>query len=141
VRSMFERGADVVDGRLSGFDVEGGGFEHDVGLSRVEPGVVVLALLAEQFRECIRALCAQETGHIKAGRVYLPADAPRSDARDAPLDAVAFAQFGVLASQEFDQRPIDVAEAEQADGKGFHECDGEYNKRMFLLSETSDGRS
>jgi hypothetical protein len=30
--SVIEGGADVVYGRLAGFDVEGGGFEEDVGL-------------------------------------------------------------------------------------------------------------
>jgi len=44
VGSVFERGANVVDGRLAGFDVEGGSFEYDVGLGGVElagPGTVV----------------------------------------------------------------------------------------------------
>jgi len=122
VGSVFERGADVVDGWLSGFDVEGSGFEHDGGLSRVEPGVVVLAPFAAHSRECIRVLRTQEFGPIKAERVYLPADAPRGDACDAPLDAVTLAQFGFFALQEFDQCPIDVAEAEQAEVSGLHVC-------------------
>src|ERR1700674_2101036 len=138
--SVFERGADVVDGRLSVFDVEGGSFEHDVGLSGLEPGVVVLPLPAAHSRECIRVLRSQEIGHTKAGRVYLPADAPRSDSRDTPLDAVTLAQLAVFALQKFNQRPVDIAEAKQADGKGFHECDGEYSKRRFLRFETSEGR-
>ena len=32
VGSLIEGGADVVDGRLAVLDVEGGGFEEDVGL-------------------------------------------------------------------------------------------------------------
>jgi hypothetical protein len=32
VGSVLEGGADVVDGGLAGFDVEGRGFEEDVGL-------------------------------------------------------------------------------------------------------------
>jgi hypothetical protein len=51
---------------------------------------------------------------------------------------MALAQFGFFALQEFDQRPVDVAEAKQADGKGFHECDGEYSKRRFVPCETSE---
>ena len=39
VGSVVERGADVVDGGLAGVDVEGGGFEDDVGAGRGEPGV------------------------------------------------------------------------------------------------------
>src|SRR6267378_4067810 len=125
VGSAFERGADVIDGWLSAFDVEGSSFEHDIRLSRVEPGVAVCALFAAHSRECIRVLRAQEIGHIKAGRVYLPADAPRGDSRDAPLDAVALAQLGFFALQEFDQRPVDVAESEQAEVNGFHVCESE----------------
>ena len=37
VGSVLERGADVIDGGLAGFDVERGGFEEDVGLGGFEP--------------------------------------------------------------------------------------------------------
>jgi hypothetical protein len=37
--SVLEGGADVIDGGLSGFDIEGSGFEEDVGAARGEPGV------------------------------------------------------------------------------------------------------
>jgi len=37
VGSVFEGGADVVDGGLSGFDVERGGFEENVGAGGLQP--------------------------------------------------------------------------------------------------------
>ncbi len=37
VGSVLERGADVIDGGLAGFDVERGGFEEDVGLGCCQP--------------------------------------------------------------------------------------------------------
>ncbi len=125
VGSVLERVPDVVDSRLSGFDVERSSFKHDVGLGRVEPGVVVLALFAADSAEWIRTRGAQNFGRVKAGRVYLPADAPRGDACDAPLDAVALAQFGFFVLQKFNQRPVDVAEAEQAEVHGIHVCEPE----------------
>ena len=42
VGAVGEGGADVVDGGLPGGDVEGGGFEEDVGLGIEEPVVDVL---------------------------------------------------------------------------------------------------
>ena len=39
VGSVVEGGADVIDGRLAGLDVEGGGFEEDVGLGGLELGL------------------------------------------------------------------------------------------------------
>ncbi len=39
VGSVLERGADVIDGRLAGFDVEGGGFEEDIGLGGFQPSL------------------------------------------------------------------------------------------------------
>ena len=37
VGSVGEGGADVVDAGLAGLDVEGGGFEEDVGIGRFQP--------------------------------------------------------------------------------------------------------
>jgi hypothetical protein len=47
---------------------------------------------------------------------------------------VAVAQFGVFPLQKFDQRPIDVAEAEQAEVNSFHEGDGESIPHVFASS-------
>jgi hypothetical protein len=37
VGSVIECGADVVDGGLAGFDIEGGGFEEDIGAGGLQP--------------------------------------------------------------------------------------------------------
>ena len=41
VGSVVEGGADVIDGGLAGFDVEGGGFEENVGAGGFQPGADV----------------------------------------------------------------------------------------------------
>ena len=41
VGSVFESGADVIDGGLAVLDIQRGGFEEDVGFGRIEPGADV----------------------------------------------------------------------------------------------------
>src|ERR1700758_4062437 len=106
VGSVFERGADMVDGWLSVFDVERGRFEDDVGTGGVQPVVIALALLSLNSCECIRTTRTREPGRAKACRVPPPANTPGGHARYLPLDAVTLAQFGVFFLQKLDQRAI-----------------------------------
>jgi hypothetical protein len=112
VGSVLEGGADVVDGGLSGFDVERCGFEEDVGLGGGEPGADVGQLLI-RFAAVQRAEPAPWTSSgqalslskgvsaphlfrrmgIQTIRVGDPTQAAGGDAGDAVGDAVAIAQF------------------------------------------------
>jgi hypothetical protein len=117
VGSVVEGGADVVDGGLAGFDVEGCGFEEDVGLGFREPVADVSFSLS--FRlfggRGARAACFD---WVEAVGIRDPAQAAGGDAGEAEGDAVAIAQFLGTIFEEADQGPVDVAEAEEAEVVG-----------------------
>jgi hypothetical protein len=88
-----EGGADVVDGGLSGFDVEGAGFEEDVGLGGFQPGVDILIRFSRSGRG--RPLSIQRIFYIQAIGISEPAEAAGGDAGDTEGDSVAGAEFGL----------------------------------------------
>jgi hypothetical protein len=129
VGSVLEGGADVVDGGLAIFHVERCGFEEDVGLGGGEPGadvVDVSGLAGERGRiRCwhFAGKSARATlVRVDSGRVGNPAQAAGGDSGDAAGDAVAIAEFLRAVFEEADERPVDIAEAEEAEvvgGDGF----------------------
>jgi hypothetical protein len=52
---------------------------------------------------------------INSVRIGDPAQAARGDAGDAECNAVSLAQFGGAVFEQADERPVDVAEAEEAE--------------------------
>jgi hypothetical protein len=96
VGSVVEGGADVLDGGLSSLDVEGCGFEKNVGAGGGEPGVDGVGFrVSWGGRSCpptvgnrIR-IKIEDRGGIKAVLVGDPAQTSRGDAGDAIVDAVA----------------------------------------------------
>jgi len=59
---------------------------------------------------------------VDSGRIGNPAQAARGDSGDAAGDAVALAEFLRAVFEEADERPVDIAEAEEAKvvgGDGF----------------------
>ena len=78
--TMVERGTDVVDSGLAGFDVERCGFKEDIGLSFREPGMNVAGIVGR-----IQML------PINPARIGDPAETARCDSGDAVIDAVAAA--------------------------------------------------
>jgi hypothetical protein len=77
VGSMIEGGADVVDGGLAGFYVEGCGFEEDIGAGGGEPGANVGRVGAG--REC----SGQAGLGIETGVIGDPSQATSGDSGDA----------------------------------------------------------
>ncbi len=57
-------------------------------------------------------------GGVESIRVSNPAQAARGDSGDAVGDAVAVAEFLGAVFEETDQRPVDVAETEEAEVVG-----------------------
>jgi hypothetical protein len=130
VGSVFERRADVLDGGLAGFDVERCGFEEDVGAGGGEPGFRLIVggcgpqgLKPAFCRGVIGTtevapfpfvLRIESDGSVQAVCVSDPAQAAGGDSGDAVRNAVAVAKFLGAVFEEADQRPVDVAEAEEA---------------------------
>ena len=108
VGSVFEGGADVVDGGLAVFHVQGCSFEEDVGFGGGEPFADV-----RQLR-----IRLQDSLGIQTIRGGDPAKASGGDAGDAVGDAVAGAEFLGAVGEEADESPVDVAEAEEAEVVG-----------------------
>ena len=85
VGSVLEGGADVVDGGLAGFDVEGRGFEEDVGAGGGEPVADVgghlrmdaSRLLSGQASPAPHKLCRQSSDPGRSGRRSSPGGARR----------------------------------------------------------------
>ena len=104
VGSVFEGGADVIDGGLAVFHVERGGFEQDVGAGRGEPFVDVFAAMGgARFEIRCRHFAggsarATQSVYIDALRVGDPAQASGGDSGDAEGDAVAVAEFSARSS-------------------------------------------
>jgi hypothetical protein len=115
VGSVSEGGADVVDGGLSGFDVEGSGFEEDIGAGCGEPLFHVCWL-----RLCFPAISGQECPlhaivRIQAVRVRDPAQAAGGDSGDAIGDVVSLAELMLAVFEQANKRTVYVAEAEEAE--------------------------
>ena len=100
VGSVIEGGADVVYGGLAGFDVEGGGFEEDVGLGCGEPGADVFG--GFRFARLGGGRACDVCFGIEAFRVGDPSQAARGDAGDAEGDSVTLAQFSGAVLEEAD---------------------------------------
>jgi hypothetical protein len=87
---VVERGADVIDGGLAGLDVEGSGFEEDVGLGGLEP-----VLNGRQLLIRSEGFVGQErpthTVRIKAIRIGDPSQAAGCYSGYAEGDFVAVA--------------------------------------------------
>jgi hypothetical protein len=140
--SVDERSANVVDGGLAGFDVEGCGLEEDVGASGGEPGV----RLSGRSRFLIRIrigtselvpfpararvwgsgdlrLFAGESARapffrVEAVGVGDPPEAAGSNAGDAVRDPVLAAELMGAVGEQADERAVDVAESEEAEVEG-----------------------
>ena len=121
VGSVLERGADVIDGGLSGLDVEGRGFEEDVSLGGLKPGADGCRLLircpAFIGQECPIHTCFR----IQAVGVGNPSQAEGCDSGDAERNSVALAQFLFAVAQELHEGAVDIAEAEEAEVVGANE--------------------
>jgi hypothetical protein len=61
----------VIDGGLAGFDVEGGGFEEDVGLGSFQPSMYV-GKLQIRFDRFVGQECPSHTINFQAVRVGDP---------------------------------------------------------------------
>jgi len=112
VGSVFEGGADVVGGGLAGFDVEGRGFEEDVGLGFCQPVADVSFSFSFRLGTGARATFLDR---VEASGIRDPTQAAGGDAGEAEGDAVAIAQFLGTIFEETDEGPVDVAEAEEAE--------------------------
>ena len=108
VGPVLEGGADVVDGGLAVFHVQGCSFEEDVGFGGGEPFADV-----RQLR-----IRLQDSLGIQTIRGGDPAKASGGDAGDAVGDAVAGAEFFGAVFEEADESPVNVAEAEEAEVVG-----------------------
>ena len=104
VGSVLERGADVVDGGLAGFDVERCGFEEDIGAGGGEPFADVLgggkacAKNRLRFRRFagVGARATSRVGHggrVHAIRIGDPSQTARGDASDEVSDPVTVAKL------------------------------------------------
>jgi hypothetical protein len=92
VGSVVEGGADVICGGLAGLDVEGGGFEEDVGLGGGQPVLDVcwLRIRSSGFSARGRALYIIHTElGSQTVRVGDPSQAAGCEARDAEGNSVA----------------------------------------------------
>src|ERR1700692_4068335 len=121
--SVCERAPNMVDRWLPVFDVEKSSLEEHIGLSRIQPIAITVALFSVNFSERTRTCRVQKFGNRKADRVYAPADSPGRNTRNAPFNAVALTQFAVCFLQEFNQRTINVAESDKAETIELHECE------------------
>jgi hypothetical protein len=92
VGSVLERGSDVIGGGLAVFDVEGGGFEEDVGLGGFQPGLDGRWILI-RYPAFVGQECPTHTVQIQTIRVGDPSQVAGCDSGDAELNSVAVAQF------------------------------------------------
>lgn len=127
MRSVFERGADVIDRRQTGFDIKRRGFEEHVPTSRGKPRLCLFVGgcgprgLKPAFLRWLFGTAQAAPFQIQTVGIGDPAQASRGDSGDAELNAVALAQFLGAVLEQPDQRPVDVAEAEEAEVVGTDE--------------------
>jgi hypothetical protein len=126
VGSMVQGGADVVDGRLSGRNVEGSGFEEDVSFGRGEPGMDVCSL--REFRGGGRF----DLFGIDACRIGDPTEAAGGDSCDDEFDPATLAEFLRSISEEADQGAVYVAEAQEAEIVGADRASHGAKARMYF---------
>jgi hypothetical protein len=117
---VLERGANVIDGGLAGFYVKGCGFEEDIGLGGGEPvadvGRLESRFLAISGQECPpHTFLLRTCLEIQPDRVRDPTETPGGEACDAVRHSVALAKVFGPVSKQPDERPVDVAVAEQAE--------------------------
>jgi len=105
---VIERATDVVDGGLTALDVEGRGFEKNIGAGGLQPVVNIGGLCIILPERPI------QMGWIKTIRVSDPAQTPGCDSRNAKSDSVERAERFFPVDQKLRERPVDVAEAEEA---------------------------
>jgi len=95
VGAGFERGNEVVDGRLPGLCVQRADFEEYVGFGAFEP----FADVARWIRG-LREMAAQSGDRVQAFGLGNPAEAARGDAGEAPANVVFAAQFAFLGDEQ-----------------------------------------
>ncbi len=118
VGSVLERGADVIDGGLAGFDVERGGLEYERRPGRPSASLG-RSLTSDQMSRPSAAKCPLHAGRgIETIWVGDPSQTASCDSRDAERNSVAVAKFVLTISQQFHERTVYVAEAEKAEVVG-----------------------
>ena len=80
--AVFERGADVIHGRLAVVDVEGCRFEQNVGFRGRKP-VADIVRARPRFCGMDGRIRPMQRRRLPAIRLRNPSPAPRSDSRDA----------------------------------------------------------
>src|SRR5580704_972429 len=102
----------MIGSGLAGAAVERGGFEENSRVCSLEPLSHILRFAPGRgFREAI----GEKRRRIEAFRISDPADAPRSDARESPFDAIGAAEHVGLGHQEPHEFLAYISEANKRD--------------------------
>jgi hypothetical protein len=110
VCARFERGAQVIDRGLAGEAIERGGFEENVGARAGEPLANVLRAVRRRGRRAV----GDERCRIEAGGLGKPAEAPRGQAGEPPLDAEVAAKLRCFPDKQTDELLADVSVADES---------------------------
>ena len=118
VGSVVKRGADVIDGGLAVFDVEGGGFEEDVGVGGFQPVSDASRLPIRSSRSSGQECPLHTSLRIEAIGVGDPSQTAGCDSGNSESDSVALAKFWFAVDEQLRESAVDVAEAEEAEVVG-----------------------
>src|SRR3984957_9152514 len=118
VGAVVKRGGDVIDGGLAVFDVQGGGFEEDVGAGGFQPVSDASRLPIRPSRSSGQECPLHTSLRIEAIGVGEPSKTAGCDSGNSETDPVALAKFWFAVDEQFRKSAVDVAETEEAEVVG-----------------------
>ena len=121
MRSVLERGPDVVPRRLAILYVKRSRLEENISLRRGKPSADVRVWRRFVWRghSCPRKagdairIQGENSSGLQSGSIRNPPQPPRSYSGDPPRNPVALPQFLPPILKQAEQRPVNISQAEQ----------------------------